>query len=157
VTQAIASVENIPIEALIAHRPPMILIDRVVEWAEDAIRVAVVVRENAPFMVDGHIPAYVAVEYMAQAIAAYSGLKARQNQQPVRIGFLLGTRRLTLAATTFEPGQDLIVECETLYNDGEMASFDCRTLRDGQVVAAAALNVFQPASDRPLTDLATHG
>ena len=54
----------------------------------------VCIGEDSMFFEPPHgVPGYVGLEYIAQTIAAHGGLRARAVGEPVRIGFLLGTRR----------------------------------------------------------------
>ncbi|MGB0683237.1 MAG: hypothetical protein ACPGOV_11035 [Magnetovibrionaceae bacterium] len=145
------------IEDLIAHRAPMILIDRVLDFDSEFIRTQVVITEKSPFLRAGRVPAYVAIEYMAQSIAAYSGLCAKQEGRPISIGFLLGTRNLSLKKTTFEIGNSLSVDAKSIYNDGEMGAFECQVFRHGEKVASAILNVYQPSTTRPQLNTPGHG
>lgn len=138
---------NYAIEDLIAHDHPMILIDDVISHNDEMIETSLTINEDTPFMFDGKVPCYVAVEYMAQSIAAYSGIIAREKGEAVRIGFLLGTRKLELLSDGFLIGEQLNIEAKALYNDGEMASFDCVTKKGGKIVAKARLSVYQPSND----------
>jgi len=144
---------HIKIEDLVAHKPPMILLDTVLDWQSNFIRTDLTIRANSPFFCDGCVPSYVAIEYMAQTVAAYSGLKNKEKGNPIRLGFLLGTRQLKLVDTVFERNQYLIVEASSLYDDGEMGAFECRVLRDEQNVAEAVLNVYQPSNDDQLKEI----
>ena len=49
--------------------------------------------------------AWVGLEYMAQAIGAYAGYTARLRGEPVRIGYLLGTRRYECKPAKLRLGQ----------------------------------------------------
>ena len=51
-----------------------------------------VVPEAGLFVEDGQVPAWVGIEYMAQAIAAWAGCRARAAGKPPQLGFLLGSR-----------------------------------------------------------------
>ena len=135
------------IEELIAHDHPMILIDHVISYTSEKIETSLTIHEDTPFMFDAQVPSYVAVEYMAQSIAAYSGIIAQKKGEKIRIGFLLGTRKLELMCTHFHIGDQLHIEANSLYNDGEMASFDCVTKKGEKIVAKARLNVYQPSND----------
>ncbi|MDV7341034.1 hotdog family protein [Terasakiella sp. A23] len=135
------------IEDLIAHDHPMILVDRVLDHDQEKIETTVTIHEDTPFLEDGMVPAYVAVEYMAQSVAAYSGACGLEQGEEVRIGFLLGSRKIKLMCDGFAIGDTLHIEASSLYNDGEMASFDCVTKKDGQTVVEARLNVYQPSKE----------
>ena len=81
-----------PIEALVPHKPPMLLLDRVLSYSTDYVSCEVEIRVDSPFVRDGVVPAIVGLEYMAQCVAAFAGLSARHKGEAPRIGFLLGSR-----------------------------------------------------------------
>ncbi len=132
-----------PIEAVLPHRPPMILLDRVEDDGEGYLRCSVTLREDSPFVENGAVSSVVVVEYMAQCVAAYSGLKAVRRGDPARIGYLLGTRSVELAAATCEVGEELIVRAEHVWGDDALGQFDCTVHSAGRLVAAGVLNVFE--------------
>lgn len=134
----------IKIDELLPHARPMILIDHVVEFKEDYIHTTLKLKPNAPFMSEGEVPSYISLEYMAQTIGAWNGLRAIQSQSKPKIGFLLGTRELKLACASFKEGDDLDIFGEVKYIDEELASFECYVKKNENVVATATLNVFQP-------------
>jgi predicted hotdog family 3-hydroxylacyl-ACP dehydratase len=133
-----------PVSQLLVHDTPMILIDQVEGYDDENIVSNINITENSPFSYEGAVPSYIAVEYMAQTVACYSGVQARNSGNEIRIGFLLGTRKLKLYADEFHVGDNLLVKAQILYNDGEMAAFDCHILKKNQIVAKAKLNVYQP-------------
>jgi len=145
------------IEDLIAHDAPMILIDEIVSYDDENVRAALHITDQSPFIENETVPAYVAVEYMAQTIAAFSGIQALEKREKVRIGFLLGTRKLELMTNGFHVGDKLIINAHALYNDGEMASFDCLVSIGEKNVAKARLNVYQPSGDNSLRDEQLNG
>jgi predicted hotdog family 3-hydroxylacyl-ACP dehydratase len=134
-----------PIAELLPHSGDMILLDAVLEAAEDRIVCRLVVRADSPFNdTDGSLPAWCGVELMAQAVAAWSGWKAKQEHRPVRLGFLLGTRHYRCNVHTFAPGSELAVEAfRSFHDDNGMAMFACRIDAEG-IHAEARLTVFSP-------------
>ena len=135
---------NYAVEDVLAHAAPMILIDEIISYGDETIETSLSINQNTPFMFSGKVPSYVAVEYMAQSIAAYSGIQAREAGQDIRIGFLLGARKLELLCADFSIGDRLYIDAYSLYNDGEMASFNCVTRRGQETVAKARIDVYQP-------------
>ncbi len=142
---------------VLAHDAPMILIDRVVSHDLEQIETATRISEQSPFLSGGKVPAYVVIEYMAQSVAAYSGIRAKENGQGIKIGFLLGTRKLELNTDGFAIGDEIIVQASQLYNDGEMASFDCLAKKGEKIVAKARLNVYQPTDETLKMETKTDG
>lgn len=119
------------------------LLDSLVDEGPDYATCRVVVRADSTFAEDGRVPGIVAMEYMAQTIGAYAGLKSLRAGQPVRSGYLLGTRELTLEVDEFHPGDELIVEARREFGDELIGVFECSVRLHGRIVAAAALKVFQ--------------
>lgn len=135
---------------LLPHEPPMVLLDRVLEWDSGWLHAVVDIRADSRFHEPGRgVPAHVGIEYMAQACGAYAGLEAKAAGQPVRLGFLLGTRRYVSSTPWFRPGDRLIVKVAEVLREGVMGVFDCRIERDGDEIATARLNVYQP-EDAPV-------
>jgi predicted hotdog family 3-hydroxylacyl-ACP dehydratase len=139
-----------PIGAVLPHEPPMILLDEVLDYDEAGLRAAVTITPSSPFIEPEGVQAYMGLEYMAQACGAHAGALARDAGDQVRVGFLLGTRRYRSHVPRFCIGDRLTVSAALIYRDDEMGTFDCRIEANGQCVAEARLNVFQPRPDHPL-------
>lgn len=135
---------NLPISNLIAHGAPMILLDRLVDCGESTIIAAVTINPKSAFLQGGVVPAYVGVEYMAQTVACFNGVRALARGGNVKIGYLVSVRRLDLFVDDFSIGNELRIQASQLYDDGEMAAFDCLVLQADLLVAKARLNVYQP-------------
>ncbi len=133
-----------PITALLPHRPPMILLDELLAYDETAATAAVVIREDSLFVERGGVPAHIGLEYMAQACAAHAGALAGERGEPVKVGFLLGTRQYRADVPCFRVGERLVVSVTAIYRDEQMGAFDCRIAIDGRPVATAQLTVYQP-------------
>lgn len=134
------------VSELIAHEAPMILIDEVSGYDDENIRVIVKIQERSPFLYNGSVPSYIGVEYMAQTVACFCGLQALNAKESIRIGFLLGTRKLKLSKKSYSLGDMLVVNARALYNDGEMAAFECSISVNNETVSEATLNVYQPSN-----------
>lgn len=133
------------IDAVLPHRDSMRLIHRVVAWEDASIAVEVDVPAQGLFCTPDGVPAWVGVEYMAQAIAAWAGCRARHAGRVPSIGFLLGTRRYTAHQPFFAAGSCLRVEanCELLGENG-LGMFACRILAGDIEMAVANVSVFEP-------------
>jgi predicted hotdog family 3-hydroxylacyl-ACP dehydratase len=133
-----------PIETLLPHRPPMILLDAVVACDEARLSAVVTIRPTSLFLDADRVPGHIGIEYMAQACGAFAGAEALRRGEAVRIGFLLGTRRYIMHAPWFHLGECLTVSVSLGYRDGSMATFDGRIDVAGTLAAEARLIVYQP-------------
>jgi predicted hotdog family 3-hydroxylacyl-ACP dehydratase len=132
-----------PIAALLPHKPPMILLDRVIGYDDSSLVAEVTISENSLLLAPEGVPGYVGIEYMAQTCAAYAGVCALDSHKPVKIGFLLGTRDYRLITPWFRIGDRLHISVSLILGDEQMASFDCQIQIDSNLVATAHLMVYQ--------------
>jgi predicted hotdog family 3-hydroxylacyl-ACP dehydratase len=135
------------ITALLPHRGAMRLLRRVIAHDEGETTCAVDPADSVLFRRrDGSVPAFVAIEYMAQCIAAHGGLVAQQRGEDVRPGLLLGARRLALHAASFAPDVELRVAARHVRGDASgMFQFDCRLwANESDPLAEGRLNVYIP-------------
>jgi len=134
-----------PIVELVPHRPPMLLLDRVLSYDGQCVTCETVLGPDSPFVEDGGVPGVVGIEYMAQAIAAGAGLSARDKGQDggPRVGFLLGCRNLTIAVDSFQVGDRLVVEARRTWGENNIGSFACKVQRGSEVLVEGALTVYQ--------------
>jgi predicted hotdog family 3-hydroxylacyl-ACP dehydratase len=132
-------------DAWVPHRGAMNLLDAVAHVDDLAVEARVRVPAQGPFNTDAGVPAWVGIEYMAQAVAAWSGARARGRGGSPRIGYLLGSRRYEAAVPVFEVGAELrvLAQCELTAENG-LGMFDCRIEHGGRVVASGRLSVFEP-------------
>ncbi|OZI35780.1 3-hydroxylacyl-ACP dehydratase [Bordetella genomosp. 1] len=135
-----------PIADLVPHAGDVILLDEVLGFDAESLRARAVVRASGPFhLEDGTLPNWLGLEFMAQAVAAWAGCQARAANQPVELGFLLGTRRYECTLAAFTAGMVLDIEVvRSLQDDSGMGVFECRIFRDGAEIAVARLNVYRP-------------
>jgi len=133
------------IRSLIPHAGPMVLLDRVISVGEDSLCAEVSIRSNTLFCGPDGVGAWVGIEYMAQAIAAWAGYTAQLRGEPVKLGFLLGTRRYESSRPIFVLGSVLRVHVQRLFqNENGLGSFECFIDNEEGRVASATVTVFQP-------------
>jgi predicted hotdog family 3-hydroxylacyl-ACP dehydratase len=142
-----------PLPSLLPHSGTMVLIGDPVEsgdgWAESSVRIG----EDSMFFKSGSgVPSWVGAEYMAQTIALYAGIGARKAGDEIKIGLLIGSRRYNTMTPYFTLGQSLRIRVSEIWEDEQMAVFDCRIDAEARLVEAQ-LNVFRPVDpERFLTE-----
>lgn len=134
------------IESLVPQRDAMMLLDRVVARDDDSATCELTVREGAAFVREGRVPAAVFLEYMAQAAAAFVGLRARDHHRAPREGYLLAAREMDLFTDGARVGDALRVRATRLDEDGALARFRAEVTRDGVTLATATLTVHLGAA-----------
>ena len=140
------AVRYLPLEQLLPYRPPMILIDRMIDATDTGTMCEVTIRPQTLFIEPEGVPAFVGLEYMAQAVAAYGGYKSYLAGEPMAIGFLLGTPQLKTYCQFFDCGQTLQIQVTHVWGDNELMQFHC-TIQDaltGKLLQQAELNIFKP-------------
>lgn len=131
----------------VLHSGPMRWLDRIVGYGDDWLEAEGTIRPGSPIGDDSGVGAWAGIEYMAQAIAAFAGLRARMRGEPVKIGLLVGTRRYESRWSLFSVGSRLRVRVRHDYSaDNGLSVFGCRIICDDVEIATAVLSVFQPAN-----------
>ncbi|KQZ97960.1 hotdog family protein [Achromobacter sp. Root565] len=135
-----------PIASLLPHAGDMILLDTVIRYDADSLTARAVIRPGPYSLPDGSLPPWLGMELMAQAVGAWAGCQARQANEAVKLGFLLGTRRYECHDASLPAGAELTVHVERgLIDASGMSVFECVLRDDARVVARARLNVYQPS------------
>lgn len=145
---------------LLPHRPPMLLVNQIVQLNEQRSETIVIIDAKSPFSSDLGVPSWIGLEYMGQTAALIAGYQEQAGLCEPQLGFLMGSRKYTSSIEHFANGQNLRIICEqgTLVGSS-LANFNCTIknvigdsddLDDGQTIATATLSVFR----RPLNEMA---
>lgn len=143
--------------SLLPHSGRMVLIDRITRYGDDFVEAGAQIKPDHILLAGGILPYTAFIELMAQAVGACAGIQARKNARPVRLGFLLGTRKLEIFAQSVPVGTHLLATAHMSIQDaGGMGVFDCElrwtdapetssgTLPSDGILARASLNVYSP-------------
>lgn len=134
----------VSLEAILPHAHPMILIDEVIRIDGTSLQSRVRIAEDSMFYESrGGVPSYVGIEYIAQTVAAHAGMAALDKGEPVRVGFLLGTRRYTCRVPYFTLGALLTVRVSAVFLAPQISKFEGSILESGKgEVASCAVTVY---------------
>ena len=130
---------------------PIILIDSIVSHQSDSLITQTQISPQSAYFDETlqGVPNYVGIEYMAQSIAALAGVEALLQGQPIKVGFLLGSRKLQMHQQLFTLGQTYRTHVTRLYQEESgLAVFDCQIFHQDRLMAQANVNVFQPADSQ---------
>lgn len=138
-------VRDIAIEDVVPHRGAMLFVHRLCYSDEERVVVEADIRADHVFAGDTGVPSWIGIEYMAQAIAAWAGCRALREGEPIRLGFLLGTRRYRCAHSQFAFGSLLRIEARReLAGHNGLGMFDCAIFAGDEEIARANVSVFEP-------------
>jgi predicted hotdog family 3-hydroxylacyl-ACP dehydratase len=131
-------------ERLIPHRPPMRLVDELLECHNRGGVAAATVTADGPLTAaDGCLEAVGLVEMMAQSYAAIYGYEDLRLGRPVKEGFLVGIRALRIEGTA-RVGDRLLVQLRTTAELDGFAVAEGEILRGTEVIAAGTLKLWIP-------------
>jgi len=149
-----------PLDGLLPHAGPMVLLDKVLAVEDETVRAVATVRRDGLFAGphEPGVPAWVGMEYLAQTIAAWSGVHERARGRPVHPGYLVGARSFHSSVGTIPWGVVLTIEAERLLEDGAgIGVFDGHVTGAG-VEQTVRLKVYLPGDpDRYRAGQSTRG
>lgn len=148
-----------PLSEFVPHSSPMVLLDKIVDFEQNSLTAQFQVTDQSRFYCPElkGIESWMGIEYMAQAVAALAGVRAYLVGQPVKLGFLLGTRKFEIYQTLFATNQTYqVVITELFMDDFGLGAFDCSILHNESLVCQAKLNVFESNDTDQLLNKESH-
>jgi predicted hotdog family 3-hydroxylacyl-ACP dehydratase len=139
-----------PLEELVPHRPPMVLLDRLVSWEPGKAVCALTLEKDAPFVEQDCVQTAVSIEYMAQGVAACLGYEALRGGESVRVGMIIGCRKFELATETIPIGTPLEIHVERKRGNENLSHFQCSVSDAERTYATALLTLYH--AERPPED-----
>ena len=140
---------------VVPHSKDMLFLDEILEYDDTSIKTRVIIRRDMLFYLEGKgVPAWVGLEFLAQSIAAISGIHAQLKNEPVKLGLLVGSRKTVCHVPFFQYDQSLLIKTALQWDGGELAVFEGEIL-DEQTEAQlleSAINVFQPDNFKAYLD-----
>lgn len=139
------------VEDLVPHSSPMVLIDSISQYDNESLSAIISINEKSKFYQKqlGGVPSWVGIEYMSQAIAAFSGIHSKIANKAVKLGFLLGSRKYHILQKVFKKDHQYVIFVQKLYQDGSgLACFDCTIFEqcdegDNILFVQSKINVFE--------------
>lgn len=130
-------------QRLVPHRPPMLLVHRLLDKQDDHAAVEAIAPEEGIFVdpARGITPEYF-VEVIAQAMAAASGFDALEKGTPPSGGFLVGIDECRWHGSA-EGGETLRIELEKRFQFEAVTVMAGRVLGRGGCLATATVKVWE--------------
>ena len=131
-----------PLVDFMPHRPPMLLLDALLEHSELDVVCERTFREGDFFVEEGRVTALVTIELFAQAAAAHFGYANLARGPVTASGALLGARRIDLLVPSYGVGERLVVRARQVGMMPPAAQYECTIEGEGgAVLARGSINV----------------
>jgi predicted hotdog family 3-hydroxylacyl-ACP dehydratase len=126
---------------LIPHRPPMVLVDSVIEYGPQRITARRTVRQGEPFVNPDGLEDAALLEVIAQTIAAGDALYARSKKGRVLRGYLTGMTGVAVHSRA-RIGETIEVSADCLKRMDGMGLFEARAEAAGRLLAEGRFKLF---------------
>lgn len=138
------TISDFTIDELLPHSGESILIDRVLTFNDQVIRCETTVKENGRYTKNGRVSAIVCLEWMAQTVGAFAGLKRKLLHQDIQNGFLLSCRSFELEVSQLAINDVFEIQADALrYGKNALGSFSCAVFRNNERIASGILNTLE--------------
>jgi len=128
-------------EINIPQKPPMVMIDRLVEVVDKTTVTSFVVKEDNVFCENGFLREPGLIENMAQTAAAGVGMKPGNRAQEPPLGFIGGIRNLKIYELP-KAGQQIVTKVTVEHEIFDATVVQGKVFRDGSVIAECELKIF---------------
>ena len=133
-----------PADRLVPHRPPLCLIDRLLEFnGQTGVVESVIGSGNIFLNEDGSIPSLTLVELIAQASAAVKGYEDMAQGKAIKRGFLVNIREIRFMGQCFK-GDKLYIKIEITKTISGFLIVNGEVERSGDVIAIGTLKLWVP-------------
>ena len=136
-----------PIEKVLPHAHPMILVDSLLSYSETTGSCLVRISPKSVFYNEKHsaVPSCVGIEYLAQTIAAYASAIKLDEGNKVKVGFLVSAKHYKASVSHFDNGDELVTQVSRIFKEPNgLGAFECAIKRNEEILVEATINVFEP-------------
>jgi len=145
-----------PAADLVPHRPPVRLIEHLLEVHADAGRASATVRADSLHVnADGSLDPTAHLELMGQTVAAAKGWRDRQQGRPPRVGFLAGATGMDCLDTA-RIGDQLTIAIKQTGTFGAFAMIEGQVHHLDRRIADGQLKLWLPPSHQAPSDWPNH-
>jgi predicted hotdog family 3-hydroxylacyl-ACP dehydratase len=130
-----------PVADYLPHRPPMLLIDDIVEVSDQRAVCRTTLHPDCVFAIRGVVHPSAMIEIVAQACAIYVGVLSARDGEPPRTGLIMSCREISFAVDSFAVGDELTITANKVFGQRQLAAFTGTVVRDGALCATVQLSV----------------
>ena len=130
-----------PVADYLPHRPPMLLIDDVVELTEHRAVCRATIHPDCVFAIDGVVHPSALIEFAAQACAILDGAHRARGGGPPRLGLITACREIAFAVDQLAVGDELTIVAGKDFGHELGAAFTATVSRGDALCATLQLSV----------------
>lgn len=137
-----------PAEQLLPHRPPMLLIDNLLQRDKDtAVASAVLTQDNIFFSKECGLLNEYFIELVAQTMAAANGFDALLDNSPVKDGFIVGIENFSFQQEPKEQDTFRVVAVKDM-EFGQMQVIDGEVFANSTCIASVRLKLWEEKTSK---------
>ena len=127
---------------LVPHQPPVLALERLVAWRPEHAQGELTVRADNPLLRDGKVETVMAMEYMAQCVAACLGMDAYIGGGAVRVGMVIACRQMKITVPHLLLGETYLVSADQVRGTDAISHYDgAITSASGEAVATCTMTL----------------
>lgn len=126
------------IEAMLPHRPPLLMISGIIEHDADGLTATGRVDRDNPLLQDGALPGHAGLEMIAQASGVWLGLSRKGEAGP---GAIVTVRDMRVHLSWLDGEKEIIVKSSFMGGDERAAMFHGTVFVKGDVAVEATIMV----------------
>jgi predicted hotdog family 3-hydroxylacyl-ACP dehydratase len=154
-------IETEELITLVPHRGKMLLLSRVIGYnlEERSIEAEYHITEDCLFYDPqaAGVPAWVGLEFMAQAIAAISGIWSREKGEPPKMGFILSVSAMQIETAFFRAGSILNIKMKEAGRMDSVYNFDGEIRVENEKAVQGKLTVLELNDEQAQKLIKEHG
>jgi len=132
--------------SIVPHKGKMLLLSRIISYdlEEQTLCAEYDITENCIFydpVIEG-VPAWVGFEFIAQAIAALSGLRGHESGEEPKIGYILSVSSMQIDCHFFQAGNTVQINVKESGCMDEVHNFEGTVFLEGKKVLDGKLTVI---------------
>lgn len=131
-----------PVADYLPHRPPMLLIDEIIEVTEHRAVCRATIQPDCVFAIDGVVHPSAMIELVAQACAIYVGVRSARDGDPPRLGVITACREISFTVDSFAVGDELTIIANKTFGQKQVAAFTGTVTRGDVLCATVQLSVM---------------
>lgn len=124
------------LERYLPHRPPMLLLDELVEHGATRAVCRARIKPDCVFATAGVVHPAALIEFMAQCCATLMGV----GDAPPQPGMIVSCREIDFFSDEIRVGDQLELVAERLAGAAPLATFACKVARAGEIVATMEMS-----------------